>query len=263
MTDGHVHSASCLCGGVRFAAEAPLGPVIACHCSQCRRTSGHVWAGTFVPRARFRLLAAAPLRWFRSSLGVDRGFCRDCGASLFWQPVDGDEICLAAGALDPPTGLMLAEHWHPEDAGDYYSPEGALPPPAAAAAPPERLDCACLCGACAFGLPGPAGAITACHCRQCRKLSGHYSASFDADEGSLDWRRRDTLAEYRTPGGGRRGFCSRCGSSLWFRSAAGEFSVEAGAVLGPTGGRLTDHIFVASKGDYYLIDDGLPQSGGW
>lgn len=46
-------------------------------------------------------------------------------------------------------------------------------------------------------------------------------------------------------------------------AAAGEFSVEAGAVLGPTGGRLVEHIFVASKGDYYRIDDGLRQSGGW
>jgi len=258
---GAVRQGSCLCGGVTFEAEGPLGDVIACHCSQCRRTSGHVWAGSFVPRARFRLLAAAPLRWFRSSSGVDRGFCQDCGASLFWQPVDGAEICVAAGALDPPTGLTLAGHWHREDAGDYYSPEGPPPPPAAAI--PERLACACLCGACAFELPGPAGAITACHCTQCRKLSGHYSASFDADESRLVWRRRALLKEYATAGGGRRGFCSACGSSLWFRSAAGEFSVEAGSVTGPTGGRLAEHIFVASKGDYYGIDDGLPQSGRW
>ncbi|MGB2893467.1 MAG: GFA family protein, partial [Albidovulum sp.] len=123
--------------------------------------------------------------------------------------------------------------------------------------------CACLCGACAFDLPGPAGAITACHCTQCRKLSGHYSASFDADESRLVWRRRAALKEYATPGGGCRGFCSDCGSSLWFRSAAGEFSVEAGSVTGPTGGRLAEHIFVASRGDYYRIDDGLPQSGRW
>ncbi|WP_347311567.1 GFA family protein [Defluviimonas sp. SAOS-178_SWC] len=258
---GRVHRGSCLCGGVAFEAEAPLGDVIACHCSQCRRTSGHFWAGSFVPRARFRLVSAATLRWFRSSPGVDRGFCATCGASLFWRPVDGTEICVAGGALDLPTGLKLAEHWHREDAGDYYSPEGPPPPPGDTA--PELLACACLCGACAFDLPGPAGPVTACHCAQCRKLSGHYSASFDAGEDCMEWRRRDTLAEYRTPGGGTRGFCGRCGSSLWFRSAAGEVSVEAGSVLGPTGGRLLEHIFVASKGDYYEMDDGLPQSGGW
>ena len=107
MAGGARHG-SCHCGGVTFAAEAPLGDVIACHCSQCRRTSGHVWAGSMVARAQFRLLAAAPLRWFRSSPRVDRGFCQDCGASLFWQPVDGAEICVAAGALDAPTGLTLS-----------------------------------------------------------------------------------------------------------------------------------------------------------
>lgn len=260
MTDGHVHSGSCLCGGVRFEADGPLRDVWACHCGQCRRTSGHYWAATSVPLERLRLVADDTLTWFDSSAAARRGFCRRCGASLFWKPAGEERMAIAAGAFDGPTGLGTARHIHTGDSGDYYRPEG--PPPDTVAAP-SHLDCACLCGGAAFRLPGPAGAITACHCAQCRKLSGHYAASFDADEGTLDWRRRDTLAEYRTPGGGRRGFCSRCGSSLWFRSAAGEFSVEAGAVLGPTGGRLTDHIFVASKGDYYLIDDGLPQSGGW
>jgi len=256
-----VHRGGCLCGGVAFEATGPLGEVIACHCSQCRRSSGHYWAGSFVPLDRFRLVAADSLRWFRSSPGVERGHCAGCGASLFWRPLGGKHISVAAGALDPPTGLRIGAHWHREDAGDYYCPEG--PPPPAAKALPERLSCTCLCGGSAFELPGPAGAITACHCDQCRRLSGHYSASFDADESRLRWLRRDLLRDYATPGGGRRGFCGACGSSLWFRSAAGEFSVEAGCVAGPTGGRLAEHIFVGSKGDYYEIDDGLPQSGGW
>jgi hypothetical protein len=92
-------------------------------------------------------------------------------------------------------------------------------------------------------------------------LSGYFAASFDADEAAIDWRSRSSLAEYETLGHGRRGFCSSCGSSLYFRSARGEFSIEIGAVNGPTGGRLTEHIFVGSKGDYYDINDGLPQQG--
>jgi hypothetical protein len=133
----------------------------------------------------------------------------------------------------------------------------------APAAGPERLSCACLCGGCAFELPGPSGAITAGHCQQGRKLSGLSSAAFAADETQVRWLRRESLRAYETRAGGRRGFCGTCGSSLWFRSAAGEFSIEAGSVTGATGGRLTEHIFVASRGDYYAIDDGLPQSGAW
>ncbi len=261
MTDPEFHTGSCLCGGVRFEAEGPLRDVWACHCGLCRRTSGHYWAATSVPLECLRLIADDTLAWFHSSAAARRGFCRRCGASLFWKPAMEERMAIAAGALDGPTGLRAAKHVHTEDAGDYYCPEG--PPPPTDPVPPTHLDCACLCGGVAFGLPGPAREITACHCIQCRKLSGHYSASFDADEGRLAWRRRDTLAEYRTPGGGARGFCARCGSSLWFRSVAGEFSIEAGAVAGRTGGRLSGHIFVDRKGDYYRIDDGLPQSGGW
>ncbi|TKA96125.1 GFA family protein [Cereibacter changlensis] len=118
----------------------------------------------------------------------------------------------------------------------------------------------CLCGALRFTLPGPAGEITACHCRRCRTLSGHFAASFDAEETSLQWEDRQGLAEYRTAGGGVRGFCAGCGSSLWFRAADGAFSVEAGCIDGPTGGRLARHIHVADKGGYYALNDGLPQA---
>lgn len=254
------HTGGCLCGGVRFAADPPLRDILACHCGQCRRWSGHVWAATSVPLDRFRLTSGATLGWFRSSAAARRGFCTRCGASLFWQPEGEARLAVAAGALDDSAGLRLVQHIFTGDAGDYYRPEG--PPPAPSRHAPRQLDCACLCGGTAFRLPGPAGEITACHCTQCRRLSGHYAASFDADETALLWLRRETLAEHETPGGGRRGFCRHCGASLWFRASSGAFSVEAGAVIGPTGGRLAEHIFVADKGSYYAIDDGLPQWDG-
>lgn len=255
------HHGSCLCGGVRFETQAPLRAVWACHCTQCRQTSGHYWAATSVPLDGLRITSDATLGWYDSSPAARRGFCRCCGASLFWRPVGEERMAIAAGAFDGSAGLTIRGHIFTGDAGDYYRPEG--PPPAMPQNPPARLDGGCLCGGVAFRLPGPAGEVTACHCTQCRKLSGHYSASFDAAEAAVEWLCRDTLAEYETPAKGRRGFCGRCGSSLWFRSAAREFSVEAGSVRGATGGRLTGHIFVSDKGDYYRIDDGLPQSERW
>ena len=78
-----VHRGGCLCGSVSFEAEEPLRHVIACHCSQCRRTSGHFWAATSVPLGRFRLTReSAALRWFRSSPAATRGFCSDLGISM-------------------------------------------------------------------------------------------------------------------------------------------------------------------------------------
>lgn len=247
---------SCLCGAVVFQADPPLRDVVACHCTQCRKMSGHYWAASSVPHDRFRLIRADGLAWYRSSSAAMRGFCRDCGASLFWQPEGEARMSFAAGALDRPTGLVTQCHLLPEEAGDYYSPEGPPPEPTDAA----TLQGACMCGANRFTLPGPMGAVTACHCSQCRKLSGHYAASFDADEGALHWQAQH-LAHFATPGGGRRSFCPDCGSSLTFRAADGAFSVEAGCIDNPTGGTLTCHIFTDDKADYYDLTDGLPTCG--
>ena len=51
--------------------------------------------------------------------------------------------------------------------------------------------------------------------------------------------------------------------TLGFEGERGGLTLEAGAIDSPTGGQLTRHIFVADKGDYYQIDDGLPQFTGW
>ena len=233
--------------------------VVACHCGLCRKTSGHYWAASSVPHERFRLTRPDGLAWFESSPGVQRGFCRACGASLFWDEGKG-AMHFAPGAMDGPIELTVARHIFNEGAGDYYAPAGPPPTPTEGA---TLLDCSCLFGGVAFALPGPAGKITACHCTQCRKISGFHAASFDADVAGIVYQAREALGEYRTPGGGRRGHCTRCGSSLWFLSANGEFSVEAGSVNGATGGWLSEHIFVADKGDYYDIGDGLPQFAGW
>ncbi len=249
----------CLCGAMVFEITPPLRDAVACHCTSCRKQSGHYWAATSVPKDRFRLIRDEGLAWFSTSPAARRGFCRICGSFLFWDPAAEERISLSPGALEGPTGIGVACHIFTEEAGDYYAPEGPPPPPGPV---PAALRGSCLCGANQFTLPGHSGGVGACHCSQCRKLSGHYTASFDADEGALDWHAR-SVAEYATPGGGRRGFCAECGAKLYFRATDGGFSIEAGAIDGPTGGRLDSHIFVADKGDYYEIDDGLPQFAGW
>lgn len=246
---------SCACGGVAFVATGPLRELVACHCSQCRRTSGHYWSATSVPEDRFVLEQDDCLRWFRSSDMAERGFCNRCGASLLWRPFGEGTMHMAPGAFDEPVGLPTTQVLFPEDAPDYYSVEG--PPPDKSSAP-ERLDCACLCGKVRFAVPGPAGEITACHCRECRKLSGQYSASFTADEAAVAWHDRSGLATYDSPAGATRGFCNICGSSLWRRAPDGSFRVEAGAVVGPTGGHLARHVQMAQSAGYDASDDGLP-----
>jgi len=238
---------SCLCGAVVFQALPPLRGVLACHCTQCRKMSGHFWAASAVPHVQFRLIQDRGLRWYQSSSKAQRGFCADCGASLFWQ-AEGDQISFAAGSLDGPTGLAIVDDWFLADAGDYYT----VPRPA------RMLTGSCLCGVNQFSIEGSMGEVTACHCTQCRKTSGHYAASFDVEEDALIWSER-VVQDYATAGGASRGFCPYCGSSLYFRAAGGAFSVEAGCIDNPTRGHLALHVFVGSKGDYYRLTDGLPQ----
>lgn len=115
---------SCHCGAVKFEADEPLRAVVACHCTQCRKTSGHYWAATSVPHDRFRLTESAGLRWFQSSASARRGFCGTCGSSLFWEPTGGTTMHIGAGTLDGATGLHIAEQWYVKDKGDYYDIDG-------------------------------------------------------------------------------------------------------------------------------------------
>ena len=45
----------CLCGAVTYELAGELRPVVACHCNQCRKTSGHYVAATQVPSSRARI----------------------------------------------------------------------------------------------------------------------------------------------------------------------------------------------------------------
>ncbi|HLI11307.1 MAG TPA: GFA family protein [Alphaproteobacteria bacterium] len=120
-------SGGCLCGAVRYEIRGPLRDVVACHCSQCRRTTGHFMAATAAKRSDFALTAERGLKWYRSSAAARRGFCAECGSVLFWEGDGRDYIAIAAGGLDKPTGLKLVEHIFAADKGDYYEITDSLP----------------------------------------------------------------------------------------------------------------------------------------
>jgi hypothetical protein len=116
----NVHRGSCLCGAVRYEVDGPLREVIGCHCSQCRKQTGHFMAATAASHANFRLLEDGGLGWYEASATAKRGFCRICGSTLFWQGNGRNYIAIAAGSVDGPTGLKVAGHIFCADKGDYY-----------------------------------------------------------------------------------------------------------------------------------------------
>jgi hypothetical protein len=128
----------CLCGGVRFAGRLESDAVVACHCRQCRASSGHYWASAHLLTEGL-VLTGQSLRWYESSPGIERGFCSVCGAFLFWRRAGAAYIAVSAGALEDPPPLRTAAHIFTASAGGYYRiPEDAphfprWPPPAGAA----------------------------------------------------------------------------------------------------------------------------------
>ncbi len=122
-----MHHGSCLCGAIRFRVEGELPDPSACHCTKCRKFSGHVEASTDVPKAALTIEDETQLRWYASSEKVRRGFCGTCGASLFFNPNFHDWIGISMGAFDTPTKTRLKMHIFTADKGDYYEINDDLP----------------------------------------------------------------------------------------------------------------------------------------
>ena len=119
----------------------------------------------------------------------------------------------------------------------------------------------CLCGAVTFTVSGHLGESDACHCGQCRKWSGHYWASANVPREALAVEGAERVAWFQSSERVRRGFCSACGSVMfWDPIGKPVVAVALGALDAPTGTHLAKHIFTADKGDYYDIADGLPQT---
>jgi hypothetical protein len=122
-----MHSGSCQCGAVSFEVSGDLSAPDACHCRQCRKQSGHVFASTDVPKSALTVHGESNITWHQSSEKVRRGFCATCGSSLFWDPLFRDWIGVAMGAFDTPTDTHLAVHIFVAEKGDYYEIGDGLP----------------------------------------------------------------------------------------------------------------------------------------
>ena len=125
--DNQIKTGSCLCGQVKFETSGPLRPAVACHCTQCRKASGHFTAATATSPENLHLICDTGLKWYRSSAVAQRGFCGDCGSTLFWKPDSGDRISVYVGSIDDQTNLVLDSHIFVEEKGDYYQVEDGAP----------------------------------------------------------------------------------------------------------------------------------------
>ena len=121
---------SCLCGGIRYEVTGPLGLVVHCHCSMCRKATGAAFRSrAAVPASAFRWLAGEALvSKYESSPGETRTFCRVCGATLptFFRD-HPEQIGLPLGTLDDDPGVRPSAHVFVASKAPWFEIEDALP----------------------------------------------------------------------------------------------------------------------------------------
>ena len=122
-----MHAGSCLCGAITFTVDGDLPQPDACHCTMCRKQTGHFFASTDVPKSALSVSGSDALSWFQSSEKIRRGFCSRCGSSLFWEPSHLEWVAIAMGAFDGPTKTSTKMHIFVGSKGDYYEITDGLP----------------------------------------------------------------------------------------------------------------------------------------
>lgn len=121
------------------------------------------------------------------------------------------------------------------------------------------VDGNCLCGGVQFKVNGALRPVVYCHCKQCRRTSGHFVAATACATDDLELVVKKSLSWFRSSDTAGRAFCRECGSSLFWQGDGKDYvAIMAGCLNEPTGLQAKQHIFVADAGDYYHITDDLP-----
>ncbi len=116
---GVVHKGHCLCGAVTFTVVPVNSEIGACHCSTCR----HWTAGPYMAidcGSSFNTDSDESLGVYDSSEWAERGFCRQCGTSLFYRLKDGGQSYVSVEAIEDLQGISLAEEVFIDEKPDYY-----------------------------------------------------------------------------------------------------------------------------------------------
>lgn len=119
--------AKCLCGNISFKTTGYHRDVQNCHCVQCLKTHGHHAAYSKVEEKDLKFLSKKSLKWFKSSKRAKRGFCSNCGASIFFKVIGTNSVCIAAGIFNNPTKLKTSIEIFTKGKSDYYKINSKLP----------------------------------------------------------------------------------------------------------------------------------------
>lgn len=120
----------------------------------------------------------------------------------------------------------------------------------------------CLCGAVSLHLQHDKPSMSACHCSMCRRWTGGPFMTLECHtapriEGI------EHVSTYASSEWAERGFCSRCGTHLFYRLTQGEaYAVPAGLFAGSENWPFELQIFVDEKpGNYRFANETKEMTG--
>lgn len=117
----------------------------------------------------------------------------------------------------------------------------------------EKIDISgkCLCGAVRFTANSESPHLGACHCTMCRKWGSGPFLEIECGT-SVRFEDEQNITVYSSSEWGERGFCSKCGSNLFYRiKESGSTGVAAGLIDDLSGFSMIAQVCVDDKPDYY------------
>lgn len=122
----------------------------------------------------------------------------------------------------------------------------------------------CLCGGIRFTIPDLPKQVGICHCETCRRWTGGPMMALHLTE-PLRLDKSDTLAWYKSSDWAERGFCSTCGTSLFYRlqSAPNDLIPSAGSLDDPSAfTNIEREIFTDEQPAFYAFAGDQPRMTG-
>ena len=118
----------------------------------------------------------------------------------------------------------------------------------------------CLCGGVKIKTKGKLRHVINCHCKQCMKTHGNYAAYTSCSEDNITFINKKTLKWFESSKIAKRGFCSTCGASMFYKFLQSKnISIAAGMFSNPTKLKTQSNIFTKNKLDYYKLDLKIPK----
>ena len=112
----------------------------------------------------------------------------------------------------------------------------------------------CLCGAVRLSARRVADDMHACHCGMCRRWGGGPLLAVQVEAGDAAWQGEDAIAVHDSSPWAERGFCSRCGTHLFYRmKATGTLEVPHGLFDGDLPVRFASEIFADRASHAYAF----------